>query len=106
MLRSILSGADGVVSRRSRSPLIDIREALLILFEITNHPVCAAKEWGLFINGAATSPLKGGEWGRLETRFNHDPASSRKNGKHTPKPLLRQACCGLCSWSCRNALMP
>ena len=31
-----LSGAAGVVSKRSRS--------LLILFEITNHPVCAAKD--------------------------------------------------------------
>jgi hypothetical protein len=36
---------------------------------ITNHPVCAAKEWGLFINGAATPPLKGGEWGRLGTNL-------------------------------------
>src|SRR5215471_950689 len=38
-----------------------------VLFEFTNHPVCAAKEWGLFISGAATPPLKGGEWARLET---------------------------------------
>src|SRR5215470_1491077 len=34
------------------------RAALLILFEITNHPVCAAKERDLFINGAATPSLK------------------------------------------------
>src|SRR5215831_5329075 len=46
----------GVVGKRSRSLLIDIREAHLILLEPTNHPVCAAKEWGLFINGAA-APL-------------------------------------------------
>src|SRR5262249_34756719 len=45
--------AAGVVSKRSRS--------LLISFEITNHPVCAAKERDLFINGAATPPLKGGD---------------------------------------------
>src|SRR5215470_13624553 len=43
------------------------REAVLILFEITNHPVCAAKERDLFINGAATPPLKGAEWIRLAT---------------------------------------
>src|SRR5215467_14719299 len=49
------SGADGVVRKRSRS-LINIRVAHLILFEFTNHPVCAAKERDLFINGAATPP--------------------------------------------------
>jgi hypothetical protein len=38
---------------------------MLILFEFTNHPVCAAKERDLLIDGAATSPLKAGEWGRL-----------------------------------------
>ena len=32
------------------------RVAILILFEITNHPVCAGKERDLFINGAATPP--------------------------------------------------
>ena len=32
------------------------RVALLILFDITNHPVCAAKERDLFIDGAATPP--------------------------------------------------
>jgi len=32
------------------------REVHLILLEITNHPVCAAKERDLFINGAATPP--------------------------------------------------
>src|SRR5215831_10163911 len=49
MSRSILGGADGVVSKRSRSTLIDIREALLILLEFTNHPVCAAKERELLL---------------------------------------------------------
>src|SRR5262245_9971267 len=34
----------------------------------TNHPVCAAKEATRhFINGAATPPVKGGEWARLGT---------------------------------------
>ena len=51
-----LSGADGVVSKGSRSLLIDIRVAHLILLEFKNHPVCAAKERDLFINGAATPP--------------------------------------------------
>src|SRR5215471_8435072 len=37
-----LSGADGVVSKRSRSLLIYPRSAPF-LFEFTNHPVCAAK---------------------------------------------------------------
>jgi hypothetical protein len=40
----------------SRSLLIDARVALLILFEITNHPVCAAKDRDLYIDGAATPP--------------------------------------------------
>src|SRR5215468_748171 len=65
----------GVVSKRSRSLIIDIREAHLILLEITNHPVCAAKERGLFIRSAATPPLKGGEWIRLATH--HSPAPDR-----------------------------
>jgi len=51
-----LCGADGVVSKRSRSLHIDIRVAHHILFEITNHPVCAAKERGLLLMGAATPP--------------------------------------------------
>jgi hypothetical protein len=46
----------GVVSKRPRSLLIDARVALLILFEITNHPVCAAEERDLFVNGASTPP--------------------------------------------------
>jgi len=41
-------GADGVVVKRSRSLLIDIRVAHLILLEFTNHPVCAAEE-GTFL---------------------------------------------------------
>src|SRR5262245_36033677 len=52
-----LSGADGVVSKRSRSLLLNIRVAHLILLEFTNHPVCAAKERDLFINGAATPAM-------------------------------------------------
>src|SRR5262245_36220945 len=42
--------AAGVVSKRSRSHLI--------LFEFTNHPVCAAEERDLFINGAAYPSLE------------------------------------------------
>ena len=38
-----------MVSKRSRSLLINIREAHLILLEFTNHPVCADKERDLFI---------------------------------------------------------
>ena len=45
--------AAGVVSK-SRVASLYARVAILILFEITNHPVCAAKERGLLINGAVT----------------------------------------------------
>src|SRR5215475_3212116 len=54
----------GVVRKRSRSLLICPRSDPYFLLENTNHPVCAAKERGLFIRGAATPPLKGGEWSR------------------------------------------
>ena len=37
------------------------RAAILIFFEVTNHPVCAAKERDLFVKGASTPPFKGGE---------------------------------------------
>src|SRR5215471_6489951 len=51
-----LSGADGVVSKRSRSLLINIRVAhLIFLLEFTNHPVCAAEERDLLIE--AQPPL-------------------------------------------------
>src|SRR5215475_6462407 len=52
---------------KSRVASLYARVAILILFEITNHPVCAAKERDLLINGAATPPFKGGEWTRLAT---------------------------------------
>src|SRR5215468_12099051 len=67
----------GVVSKRSRSLLICPRSDPYFLLEITNHPVCAAKERGLFIHGAATPPLKGGEWIRLAT--NHSPSAPDRN---------------------------
>ena len=51
-----LNGADGVVSKRSRSFLIDIRVAHFILLEFTNHPVCAVRKGIFFVNGAATPP--------------------------------------------------
>src|SRR5215813_14257313 len=51
-----LSGADGVVSKRSRSLLMNIRVAHLnFLLEFTNRAVCAAKERDLFIK--AQPPL-------------------------------------------------
>ncbi len=39
--------ADGVVKNGRRS--------------IPDHPVCAALEWDLFVDGAATPPSQGGE---------------------------------------------
>src|SRR5215831_12736811 len=42
---------------KSRVASVYARVAILILFEITNHPVCATKERDLFINGAATPPF-------------------------------------------------
>ena len=60
MSRSIIIRAVGVVSKRSRS--------LLILFEFTNHPVCAAKERDLFIE--AQPPL-------LEKRRGMDPSRAK-----------------------------
>ena len=66
--------AAGVVSK-GRVASLYARVAILILFEITNHPVCVAKEGDLFINGAATPPWKGGEWTRLAT----DPIPPRRN---------------------------
>src|SRR5215467_8024211 len=55
-------GADGVVSKRSRSLLIYARSAPF-LFEFTNHPACAAKEWDLFIE--AQPPLLNTEGNEL-----------------------------------------
>jgi hypothetical protein len=57
-----------VVRKRSRSHLVDAREAHIILIEFSNHyycfalsgsrfaPVCAFKERELFVDGAATPP--------------------------------------------------
>src|SRR6267143_4369319 len=39
-------------------------------FRVSDHPVCAASEWDLFLNGAATPPVPGGEYPRL-TIFAH-----------------------------------
>src|SRR5215475_7996195 len=69
--------AAGVVSKKSRS--------LLILFEITNHPVCAAKERDLLINGAATPPSKGGEG-----PVSQPPHSPRPKGFETGNALSQQ----------------
>ena len=51
-----------MVSKRSHSLLIDAREALLILFEITNHTLCAAKERGLLLMAQPPLLENGGEW--------------------------------------------
>jgi len=59
-----------MVSNRSRSLLIDTREANLILFEITNHPVCAAKEASQHLLIAQPPLLEnGGEWSLTEERL-------------------------------------
>ena len=58
-----LSGADGVVNKRSRSFLIDNREAhLVFLFEFINHLICAAKEGDLLIEAQPLFLENGGEW--------------------------------------------
>src|SRR5262245_12645723 len=45
------------------------RVAILILFEIINHPVCAAKGYfAAFIDRAATLLKNRGEWSRLATK--------------------------------------
>jgi hypothetical protein len=51
------NGADGVVENGTCS-----KERILKHFVNSNHPVCAAKERDLFINGAATPPVSGGEF--------------------------------------------
>ena len=48
-----------VISNKNKVRYADIYKEATRPF--TNHPVCAAKEGDLFINGAATSPWKGGE---------------------------------------------
>jgi hypothetical protein len=63
MSRSVLSRADGVVSNTSRSLLIDARVAHLILFEITNHPVCGVEEASQLLLSPQPPLLEnGGEW--------------------------------------------
>ena len=64
---------------KNREASLYARVAILILAEITNHPICAAKERDLFINGAAAPPLKGGEWTRLAT--NHSPFAPQRVGQ-------------------------
>ena len=60
-----LSGADGVVGKFQQNKVrfadiyADIYKEATRPFE--NHPVCAAEEWDLLINGAATSLEKEGE---------------------------------------------
>ena len=50
--RSVLCGADGVVSKFQQN-----------LFVVDHHPVCAAEDaTQLFLDRAATPPRRGGEW--------------------------------------------
>ena len=49
-------GADGVVESGTAS-----KERTLKQFVNPNHPVCAAAERDLFLDGAATPPVSGGE---------------------------------------------
>src|SRR5215468_9339651 len=66
-----------VISNKIRIAKRAYREATR---PFTNHPVCAAEERDLFVNGAATPPLKGGEWTRLATnRFPLPRRSSSTN---------------------------
>src|SRR5215468_3766862 len=51
-----LSGADGVVSKFQQKLRCATRIFIRRLRDLTNHPVCAAKERALFVNGAATPP--------------------------------------------------
>src|SRR5215475_13190018 len=68
-------GVAAPLIKRSRSLaaqtgwLVKGRAALLILFEITNHPVCAAKDASRLLL-IAQPPLlfQGGEWGPLEIK--------------------------------------
>ena len=69
-----LDAEGGVVGKRSRRPLIDIREADLILLEITNHyyaspyrarasrPSCAAEERDLLVEAEPPLLKNGAEW--------------------------------------------
>src|SRR5215475_6300563 len=53
------TGADGVVENGTSS-----KERIPKHFGIPNHPVCAAAVAAhLFLDGAATPPVSGGEWG-------------------------------------------
>jgi len=56
--RSLRSGADGVVIMVN----VDV-----VMLSGTDHPVCAFKRGCLFLNGAATPPVPGGEYTRLMT---------------------------------------
>src|SRR5262249_11738617 len=63
-----LSGADGAVSKRSRS-LLYARLALHISFEINNRPVCASKERGLLIEAQPPRLGKAGNGPKLGLQF-------------------------------------
>jgi len=53
---AFFNGADGVVKNGTFD-----KECISKQFVKPNHPVCAVKERDLFINGAATPPVSGGE---------------------------------------------
>jgi len=73
-----------VVSKRSRSLLINIREAHLILLEFTNHPVCADKERDLFIE--AQPPLLEKEGNELASTAFSPPSTAFRATNNPPYP--------------------
>jgi len=90
MLRSILLAVRARVCDRAfffnsrKSAVIDCAyrhylDTLYILFEITNHPVCAAKERDPLLMAQPPLLENGGEWTRLATN---------------PSPTPRVATCG------------
>jgi hypothetical protein len=87
MMRSFLSRADGreARARQGEAPIMVLSEprSAPYFLEITNHPGCALKERGYFINGTATPPLKGGEC------FSHQDFAQTKVGQLPLRPWLR-----------------
>src|SRR6267142_5280213 len=81
-----LKGAAGVVSSAKTSA------------RRSDHPVCAASERDLFLNGAATPPVPGGEYPRLTIFAKPAPTSpaqqvwrtSRRQPRRSPGPRSAQ----------------
>src|SRR2546428_1110599 len=61
-------------------------------FSVSDHPVCAASERELFLSGAATPPVPGGEYSSLTFTITPSPSPSH----HHPHPLnIQLNRCGL-----------